>query len=103
MSRWHQEHGFPDPTKAAKIRQVLKGIRAMHPAQEKRAKPLELDILQQTCDWLVQATAAAVVRGDAGSALRHTRDRALAGCGNTQQPSPRPSGVMRYQRSTSTT
>ena len=27
----------------------------------------------------------------------------LAGCGNTQQPSPRPSGVMRYQRSTSTT
>jgi hypothetical protein len=28
---------------------------------------------------------------------------ALAGCGNTQQPSPRPSGVMRYQRSTSTT
>jgi integrase len=77
LSRWHQEHGFPDPTKGAKIRQVLKGIRALHPAQEKRAKPLELDILQQTSDWLVQATAAAVFRGDAGSALRHTRDRAL--------------------------
>jgi len=77
LSRWHQEHGFPDPTKAAKIRQVLKGIRALHPAQEKRAKPLELEILQQTSDWLVQATAAAVVRGDAGSALRHTRDRTL--------------------------
>ena len=43
LSRWHQEHGFPDPTKAAKIRQVLKGIRALHPTQEKRAKPLELD------------------------------------------------------------
>jgi len=28
---------------------------------------------------------------------------ALAGRGNTQQPSPRPSSVMRYQRSTSTT
>ncbi len=28
---------------------------------------------------------------------------ALPGRGNTQQPSPRPSGVMRYQRSTSTT
>jgi hypothetical protein len=27
---------------------------------------------------------------------------ALAGCGNTQRPSPRPIGVMRYQRSTST-
>lgn len=78
LSRWHQEHGFPDPTKTPKIRQVLKGIRALHPAQEKRARPLELDLLQQTSDWLVQATAAAVVRGDAGNALRHTRDRALA-------------------------
>ena len=29
--------------------------------------------------------------------------KVLAGCGNTQPPSPRPSGVMRYQRSTSTT
>lgn len=77
LSRWHQEHGFPDPTKAPKIRQVLKGIRALHPAQEKRAKPLELDILEQTSDWLVQATAAAILRGDAGSALRHTRNRAL--------------------------
>lgn len=77
LSRWHQEHGFHDPTKTPKIRQLLKGIRALHPAQEKRAKPLELEILQQTSDWLVQATAAAVVRGDAGSVLRHTRDRAL--------------------------
>lgn len=77
LSRWHQEHGFPDPTKAAKIRQVLKGIRALHPSQEKRAKPLELDILEQTSDWLVQATAAAILRGDASSALRHTRNRAL--------------------------
>lgn len=72
FSRWHQEHGFPDPTKAPKIRQVLKGIRALHPAQEKRAKPLELEILQQTSDWLVQAMAAALVRGDAGSAPRHS-------------------------------
>lgn len=77
LSRWHQDHGFPDPTKAAKVRQVLKGIRALHPAQEKRAKPLEHYILQQTSNWLVQATASAVVRGDAGSTLRHTRDRAL--------------------------
>lgn len=77
LSRWHQGHGFPDPTKAPKIRQILKGIRALHPTQEKRAKPLELEILQQTTNWLVQAAAAAVVRGDAGCALRHTRDRAL--------------------------
>jgi hypothetical protein len=35
LSRWHQDHGFPDPTKALKIRQLLKGIRTLHPAREK--------------------------------------------------------------------
>lgn len=29
LSRWHQDHGFPDPTKAQKIRQLLKGIRTL--------------------------------------------------------------------------
>lgn len=77
LSRWHQDHGFPDPTKALKIRQVLKGIRTLHPAQEKRAKPLELEILRSVADWLTSATAAAVCRGDSANALRHTRDRAL--------------------------
>lgn len=77
LSRWHQDHGFPDPTKAQKIRQLLKGIRTLHPAQEKRAKPLELEILRGVADWLMSATAAAVGRGDSASALRHTRDRAL--------------------------
>ncbi|MDD1620091.1 MAG: hypothetical protein LUQ11_01325 [Methylococcaceae bacterium] len=77
LSRWHQDHGFPDPTKDLKIRQVLKGIRALHPAQEKRAKPLELEMLQLVCHWLIDATAAAQKRGDIRSARRHTRDRAL--------------------------
>ena len=77
LSRWHQDHGFPDPTKALKIRHVLKGIRTLHPAQEKRAKPLELEILRGVADWLTSATAAAVSRGDSANALRHTRDRAL--------------------------
>ena len=77
LSRWHQDHGFPDPTKAPKIRQLLKGIRTLHPAQEKRAKPLELEILRGVADWLTSATAAAVSRGDSANALRHTRDRAL--------------------------
>jgi hypothetical protein len=34
LSRWHQDHGFPDPTKAPKIRQLLKGIRTLHPARK---------------------------------------------------------------------
>jgi len=77
LSRWHQDHGFPDPTKASKIRQLLKGIRTLHPAQEKRAKPLEIEILQDVAEWLTSATAAAVSRGDSANALRHSRDRAL--------------------------
>ncbi len=77
LSRWHQDHGFPDPTKAPKIRQLLKGIRTLHPAQEKRAKPLELEILRGVTHWLTSATAAAVSRGDSTNALRHMRDRAL--------------------------
>jgi len=77
LSSWHQDHGFRYPTKAPKIRQLLKGIRTLHPAQEKRAKPLELEILRGVTDWLTSATAAAVSRGDSANALRHMRDRAL--------------------------
>lgn len=77
LSRWHQEHGFVDPTKTHQIRQLLKGIRAVHPAQEKRARPLELEMLQQTSDWLEGARANALARNDTGAALRHARDRAL--------------------------
>ena len=77
LSRWHQDHGFPDPTKAVKVRQVLKGIRTLHPAQEKRAKPLELIILQQISDWLEDGIDVATERKDRSSILRYTRDRAL--------------------------
>ncbi len=77
LSRWHQDHGFPDPTKAPKIRQLLKGIRTLHPVQEKQAKPLELEILRGVADWLTEATTAAISRGDSTSTLRHSRDRAL--------------------------
>lgn len=77
LAHWHQEHGFADPTKAVKVRQVLKGIRTLHPAQEKRARPLEIDQLQQLCDWLTHDTAAPGCLDAPAVALRHARDRAL--------------------------
>jgi len=77
LSRWHQDQGFPDPTKAVTIRQVLKGIRALHPEQEKRAKSLELVVLQQVNDWLEDGIAVTAERKDRGGVLRHTRDRAM--------------------------
>ena len=44
LSRWHNDQGFPDPTKSALVRQVLKGIRSVHSVPEKRARPLELGL-----------------------------------------------------------
>lgn len=77
LSRWHSEHGFPDPTRAPLVRKVLKGIRTMHPAQEKQARPLQLDVLSQVSDWLERGVALARRQGDQPQLLRHTRDQAL--------------------------
>ena len=77
LSRWHTEHGFPDPTKAPVVREVLRGIRTLHPAKEKQAKPLQLDTLQRIDTWLQQAAAAERVQGHRAGELRHLRDRAL--------------------------
>jgi len=77
LSRWHQDQGFPDPTKSPMVRQVLKGIRALHPNPEKRARPLQLEALQQVSDWLERSIALARGRNDPITLLRATRDRAL--------------------------
>ena len=77
LSRWHTDHGFPDPTKAPTVRQVLRGIRMLHPAKEKQAKPLQLDILERIDTWLRHAAAAERVQGHRAGELRHIRDRAL--------------------------
>lgn len=77
LSRWHADHGFPDPTKAPVVRQVLKGIRTLHPAKERQARPLQLDAVQQVADWLQRAAALARTNGDRSGELRHTRDRSL--------------------------
>lgn len=77
LSRWHTDQGFADPTKAPVVRKVLKGIRAVHPALEKRARPLELEQLQQVDTWLERAIEAARHRDDQPHLLRYTRDRAL--------------------------
>src|SRR5690606_649240 len=71
LARWHQEQGFPDPTRAPLVRQVLKGIREKHPKQEKRAKPIPLELLRQLVNW--QETQIEIPN----QCLRATRDRAL--------------------------
>lgn len=76
LSRWHTDHGFPDPTKAKVVAQVLKGIRSAHSIPEKQAKPIELAQLQQVSDWLESAPPEAD-QNVRVHRLRLTRDRAM--------------------------
>lgn len=63
LSRWHVDQGMPDPTKSPLVKKVLRGISALHPAQEKQAKPFQLIQLEQLDDWLEQQIATAKVQG----------------------------------------
>jgi len=77
LAKWHQTQGFPDPTKTPHVRKVLKGIAALHPASEKRAKPLQLAQLELLMAWLDEQIADATKTGDARTHITHVRNRAL--------------------------
>lgn len=77
LAQWHIDQGFPDPTKTPVVRKVFRGIQALHPAQEKRAKPLQLAQLEQVVQWLDQALARAVDTADQPAQRRHVRDKAM--------------------------
>lgn len=77
LAQWHIDQGFPDPTKAPVVRKVLRGIQALHPTQEKRARPLQIEQLEQVTQSLDQAIAASVHASHRPAQLRHTRDKAL--------------------------
>lgn len=77
LAQWHIDQGFPDPTKAPVVRKVLRGIQALHPAQEKQAKPLQLNQLDQLAQSLDNALSIAESRKDKPHLLRHTRNKAL--------------------------
>lgn len=73
LAQWHHSQGFPDPTKAPVVRKVFKGIQALHPVPERRARPLQLEQLAAVVEKL--DAAAATTTGT--EALRLTRDKAL--------------------------
>lgn len=75
LAKWHNEQGFPDPTKAPLVKTLLKGIRRLHPAVEKQAKPLQLEQLEIVDTWLSHQAENA--ENDAVMQLRCIRDRAL--------------------------
>jgi integrase len=77
LAQWHNSQGFPDPTKSPLVRQTLKGIRALHPAREKQAEPLQLRDLERVAAALAEEGRQALVAGDAAALLRSRRDAAL--------------------------
>jgi len=77
LAQWHLEQGFPDPTKAPIVKKVFKGIQVLHPAREKRARPLQIEQLAQVDRWIESAMAAARADSNRGAELRHLRNRSL--------------------------
>jgi len=77
LAQWHIDQGFPDPTKAPLVRKVFRGIQALHPSREKRARPLQVEQLEIAVSWLDGQIAAATAAGDRPTQLRCTRDKAL--------------------------
>ncbi|QXI25852.1 site-specific integrase [Pseudomonas vanderleydeniana] len=77
LAQWHNSQGFADPTKAPVVRKVFKGIRALHPVQEKQAQPLQLQHLESVVGSLEQELRAAQAVEDRPRLLRARRDMAL--------------------------
>jgi integrase len=77
LAQWHADQGFPDPTKAPIVRNVFRGIMASHPTQEKQAKPLLLEQIDQVAVSLAKVAYDAEHVGNRTQALRCKRDKAL--------------------------
>lgn len=73
LAQWHRQQGFADPTKAARVRDVLRGIQAEHPQPVKQAEALQLHALENCVAGLDDQVAT----GEAAVRLRASRDRAL--------------------------
>jgi integrase len=75
ISRWHIDHGFLDPTKSPLVSQVLKGIRTVHNTPEKRARPVEFELLAQVSRWLERELES--LSPSDPDYLRNIRDHAM--------------------------
>jgi len=73
LAQWHRAHGFADPTKSARVRDVLRGIQAEHPQPVRQAEALVVQDLEACISSLEQA----LLSSEAGVQLRAARDRAL--------------------------
>jgi integrase len=77
LSQWHISQGFPDPTKAPLVRQVLRGIRTLHPTPPRQAAPLLLQHLQAAVERFEAEATQARACHDLPALRRARRDTAL--------------------------
>ncbi|MGJ7473093.1 site-specific integrase [Pseudomonas fulva] len=77
LSQWHISQGFPDPTKAPVVRQVLRGIRTLHPTPPKQAAPLLLQHVQTAVTCFEEEARQAQANHDMAGLRRARRDTAL--------------------------
>ncbi|MNB91268.1 site-specific tyrosine recombinase XerC [compost metagenome] len=54
LVQWHQQHGFDDPTKTSRVRDVLRGVQARYPQPIKQAEALQLQRLEACIEGLGQ-------------------------------------------------
>lgn len=73
LAQWHQQRGFVDPTKAAQVRDTLRGIQALHPQPVKQAPALQLQVLE-IC---IEGLSAELQSANRSQRLRAARDQAL--------------------------
>lgn len=78
LSKWHVSQGFPDPTKAVEVQEVIRGIAKIHNTSPEQATPFEFRHLKAVCDNLAEQKAVAVAAGaDRATLLTIQRDLAL--------------------------
>lgn len=74
LSVWHTTQGFPDPTNDPQIAKIVRGIRELHPQEEKQAKPLQIDHLAAIVTHLTNAITSS---SNPHEKLRALRDKSL--------------------------
>src|SRR3546814_15475617 len=86
ISDWSSDVCSSD-LKTPTVRQVLKGIRTLHPAQTKQAAPLQLLHLEQAVQWLNQEAERAQQSGNLRSEERRVGQECVSTCRSRWSPS----------------
>jgi hypothetical protein len=76
LAQWHLDQGFPDPTKAPVVRQVLRGIQTLHPAGKacKTFPDRSTHVGRSLVDYQRRRRA---IPGELAAELRYRRNKAL--------------------------